>query len=278
MIVALIYDFDGTLSPGNMQEYDFIPAVGKEKSAFWAECEGRAKEQDVDSVLTYMNLMIRQAQSNQVSLSRESFRRFGAKVPLYPGVEQWFDRIDRYGASLGITIEHYVNSSGIKEMIEGSPIAHHFKKIFASSFLYNVDGVAEWPGVAVNYTNKTQFIFKICKGIDNVYDSTEVNRYVPEKDQHVAFRHMIYLGDGTTDIPCMRLIKEKQGHSIAVHNPEDRAIGQSLRRLVDDHRVNFVAPADYSEGGRIDDIVKAVLHKIVADRRLKQIREEYRID
>lgn len=269
LTVALIYDFDGTLSPGNMQEYDFIPAVGKSNREFWLESEKLAIEQDADPILAYMYKMIHEARNRGLSLRRDAFAASGAKVTLFEGVAEWFGRINAYGASRGITIEHYINSSGLKEMIEGSPVAHEFKRIYACSFLYDVDGVAYWPAVAVNYTNKTQFIFKINKGVDSVYDSKEVNRYIPEEQRPVQFRHMIYFGDGTTDVPCMRLVKAQGGHSVAVYKPgsaKDKAVSE---KLVRDNRVNYYCPADYSEGGEIDLLVKTIVDKIDSDYRLE---------
>ena len=217
--IALIYDFDGTLAPGNMQEYDFIPAVGKSNKEFWTEANTLAEEQDADMVLTYMARMLQEAKSKGLSLRREAFQDSGRRVTLYKGVKEWFARINAYGAAHGIRILHYINSSGMKEIIEGTQIAHEFRKIYACSFLYDVDGIAYWPAVAVNYTNKTQFIFKINKGVESVFDSKMVNRYIPENERPVPFKHMIYVGDGTTDIPCMRLVKNFGGHSIAVYNP-----------------------------------------------------------
>ncbi|MEG1607335.1 MAG: HAD family hydrolase [Mucinivorans sp.] len=265
MKLALIYDFDGTLSPGNMQEYDFIPAVGKQNEEFWRRSSQIARQNDADPILTYLYEMISHAQHSGVSLKREAFQRSGAKVRLFDGVEQWFARVDEYAAHHGVQVDHYINSSGIKEMIEGTSIAHHFKKIYACSFLYNVDGVAYWPGVAVNYTNKTQFLFKINKGIEEVSDDKRINEFVPESVRPIPFRQMIYIGDGTTDIPCMRLVKEKRGHAIAVYNPEQKHVGDSLLRLIRDERVNFVAPADYRPGQRLEQIVFAVVDKIAAD-------------
>jgi phosphoserine phosphatase len=221
--VALIYDFDGTLSAGNMQEYNFIPAVGKSNKEFWSEANDLAEEQDADQILTYMALMIRAAQAKGISLRREAFQECGKGVELYPGVMEWFDRINSYGEQRGVKILHYINSSGLKEIIEGTAIADKFQKIYACSFLYNIDGIAYWPAVAVNYTNKTQFIFKINKGVESVYDTKQVNRYMEEKSRPVPFSRMIYVGDGTTDIPCMRLVKNFGGHSIAVYNPKDKA-------------------------------------------------------
>ena len=272
--IALIYDFDGTLAAGNMQEYDFIPAVGKSNKEFWDASNCLAEEQDADQILTYMALMIREAQAKGLSLRREAFQESGKRVELFPGVMEWFDRINKYGEECGVNIVHYINSSGLKEIIEGTPIADKFRKIYACSFLYNVDGIAYWPGVAVNYTNKTQFIFKINKGVESVYDSRAVNRYIPEEERAVPFTHMIYFGDGTTDIPCMRLVKNFGGHSIAVYNPKDKTKRREMNTLIRDNRVNHVCPADYSEGTEIDIVVKTIIDKCVADHKLSLLEAE----
>lgn len=240
LTIALIYDFDGTLAPGNMQEYDFIPAVGKSNKEFWHDANQLAEEQDADMVLTYMARMIQEARSKGLSLRREAFQESGRRVTLYKGVREWFARINAYGAARGIRILHYINSSGLKEIIEGTEIAHEFRRIYACSFLYDIDGVAYWPAVAVNYTNKTQFIFKINKGVESVFDSKLVNQYIEEDKRPVPFRRMIYVGDGTTDIPCMRLVKNSGGHSIAVYNPEIRNARRELNGLIRDNRVSHV--------------------------------------
>ncbi len=269
--VALIYDFDGTLSPGNMQEYDFIPAVGKSNKEFWTEANSLAEDQDADRILTYMAKMIQEAKSKGLSLRREAFQESGRKIHLYDGVREWFARINEYGAARGIDIVHYINSSGLKEIIEGTEIAHEFRKIYACTFLYDVDGIAYWPGVAVNYTNKTQFIFKINKGVESVFDSTQVNRFIEEKDRPVPFRNMIYVGDGTTDIPCMRLVKNFGGHSIAVYNPMEKGARKEMSTLIRDNRVSHVCPADYTDGSEIDTVVKTIIDKIAVDTRLDRL-------
>ena len=266
---ALIYDFDGTLAPGNMQEYDFIPAIGKSNREFWSGANSLAEEQDADMVLTYMAKMIQEAKSKGLSLKREAFRESGRRVQLYRGVREWFARVNAYGAERGINIVHYINSSGLKEIIEGTPIAGEFKNIYACSFLYDVDGVAYWPAVAVNYTNKTQFIFKINKGVESVYDTKEVNRYMEEKNRPVPFKRMIYIGDGTTDIPCMRLVKNFGGHSIAVYNPEEKSARKEMNVLIHDNRVSHVCPADYTAGSELDILVKTIIDKVAADYRLE---------
>ena len=263
--VALIYDFDGTLSPGNMQEYAFIPTVGTTNKEFWDDCEDLAISQDADPILSYMAKMIHYARSKGLSLKRSAFHESGRHIRLFEGVKEWFGRINAYGESKGVNVVHYINSSGIQEIIEGTSIAHEFRKIYACTFLYDVDGVAYWPGVAINYTNKTQFIFKINKGVESVYDTKQVNRYMEEKSRPVPFSRMIYVGDGTTDIPCMRLVKNFGGHSIAVYNPKDKAKRGEMNTLIRDNRVNHVCPADYTEGSEIDAVVKAVIDKCVAD-------------
>ena len=187
------------------------------------------------------------------------------------GVKEWFARINAYGAAHGIRILHYINSSGMKEIIEGTQIAHEFRKIYACSFLYDVDGIAYWPAVAVNYTNKTQFIFKINKGVESVFDSKMVNRYIPENERPVPFKHMIYVGDGTTDIPCMRLVKNSGGHSIAVYNPDQKGARKEMASLIHDNRVSHVCPADYSEGSDMDILVKTIIDKIDLDDRLEKL-------
>lgn len=277
MTIALIYDFDGTLSPGNMQEYNFIPAVGKSPEEFWRESNGLAQEQDADPILTYMYRMVHNAHAKEIRLRREDFRNFGAHVALFEGVREWFGRVNAYAAAKGITVHHYINSSGLKEMIEGTPIAHEFRHIYASSFLYDVNEIAVWPASAVNYTNKTQFIFKINKGIESVFDSEDVNRYIPHEQRAVRFRHMIYFGDGTTDIPCMRLVKEQGGHSIAVYNPQSGSGRAKSEQLVRDGRVSYVCPADYREGSDADAVVRTIIDKIAADRALSELEARGRV-
>ena len=270
--IALIYDFDGTLAPGNMQEYDFIPAVGKSNREFWSDANDLAEQQDADPILTYMARMIQEAQSKGMSLRREAFQASGRNIKYYEGVKSWFARMNAYAEERGFKLLHYVNSSGLKEIIEGTSIAHEFKHIYACSFLYNVDGIAYWPAVAINYTNKTQFIFKINKGVESVYDTQLVNRYMEEERRPVPFKRMIYVGDGTTDIPCMRLVKNYGGHSIAVYNPADKGKRREMNTLIRDNRVNYVCAADYTEGSEIDKVVKRVIDKIAADVALEELK------
>jgi len=258
--VALVYDFDGTLSPGNMQEFGFVQAIGKDPTQFWEKVVKMATENDASGILCYMYLMLQEAKANQISLKRESFRKFGAQVELYNGVKEWFGLINEYGKNIGLNIKHYINSSGLKEMIEGTPIAREFENIYACSFLYNVDGIAYWPAVAVDYTTKTQFLFKINKGIREVSDNKRVNEYVAKEDRPIPFERMIYFGDGETDVPSMSVVKEQGGHSIAVYGNSNKQA--TAMHLLKENRVNYACKADYSENGEINTIVRQILDEI----------------
>ena len=268
--VALIYDFDGTLSPGNMQEFGFIQAIGKEPEGFWKKSAELSESQDASEILCYMKLMLDQAKAANIEIRREDFRRFGSQIPLYKGVKEWFSLINQYGHDQGVNIVHYINSSGLIEMIEGTSIYKEFKKVYACSFLYE-NGIATWPAVAVDYTAKTQFLFKINKGVHSIRDHVLVNEYVPENKRPVPFAQMIYFGDGATDIPCMKLVKQFGGNSIAVFNPQTK-YKEKAEKLLSEQRVNFVCPADYSSEGHIYSVVTAIINKIVADIRLEDLK------
>ena len=270
-IAALIYDFDGTLSPGNMQEFGFIQAVGKTIPEFWTMSDDIAKGQDASNVLAYMKLMFDEAKANGIPLRRENFQRFGKDIALFPGVREWFSLINAYGRSRGVRIEHYINSSGLKEIIEGSPVAKEFKHIFAGSFLYDENGEAEWPGIAVDYTAKTQFLFKISKGIFSSRDNKKVNSSVAEDKKRIPFSNMIYLGDGETDVPCMKIVGMFGGNSIAVYNPENDSKKSTAKKLLRQGRVKFITPAVYTKDGMAYKVVCAIIDKIKADFELEQI-------
>ncbi len=263
--VALIYDFDGTLSPGNMQEFGFIQAIGKTPDEFWRQSNQVPEGQEVSSILSYMKLMIDEAREKGISLTRDSFVSFGKHIELYDGVKEWFSLINEYGRRHGVIVEHYINSSGQTELIEGTSIAKEFKKIFACSFWYDESGVAVWPAVAVDYTGKTQFLFKIAKGIMDISDNTKVNESQKEDDKPIPFSHMIYFGDGTTDVPCMKIVKMFGGNSIAVYDPTNQHQIDTARKLLKQDRVNFICQADYRVGGRMYEVVTTIIDKIKAE-------------
>lgn len=271
-IVALVYDWDGTLSPGNMQEFGFIQAIGKTPEEFWKASDGIAVGQDASNILAYMKLMMDEAKKNAIKLRRSDFNRFGRDIVFYPGVKEWFALINDYGRSHGVIVEHYINSSGLKEIIEGSPIAGEFKHIFASTYLYDKNGEAEWPGIAVDYTGKTQYLFKINKGVFSARDSKIVNSQIAEDKKRIPFPQMIYFGDGETDVPSMKIASMFGGNSIAVYNPDNDKEFRGSKELLKQGRVNFIAPADYRADGRAYRIVCNIIDKIRAEYELRLLR------
>ena len=270
-IVALIYDYDGTLSPGNMQEFGFIQAVGKTADEFWRMSDSIAIGQDATNVLSYMKLMFDEARRNGIKLRREDFERFGQNIELFEGVREWFGLINRYGESHGVKVEHYINSSGLKEIIEGSPIAREFKHVFAGAFIYDENGEAVWPGVAVDYTAKTQFLFKISKGIFSARDNKQVNESMAEDKKRIPFSQMIYFGDGDTDVPCMKIVGMFGGHSIAVFDPDNERKRATAAKLKRQGRVTFAVPAVYTAESPAYRVVTAIIDKIKADWELSRL-------
>jgi hypothetical protein len=265
---ALVYDFDGTLAPGNIQEHTFIPGLGVEKDVFWAEVERRAREHDADQILVYMWHMLEVSKQLGVPITRESLEAHGRETPLFAGVESWFERIDEFGRERGLAIEHYIVSSGTAEMIRGCSIHRFFKQVYASRFIFDANGNAVWPGVAINYTTKTQFLFRINKGIDSTWDNSKINRWTPMEDRPIPFSRMIFLGDGETDIPSMKLVRQQGGYSIAVFDPDRWTTPRTqehVYRLIAEDRAHFTVPADYLENSQLAVTVRGVLGRIARD-------------
>lgn len=263
-IVAIMYDFDKTLCTKDMQEYAFIPALGMSSSAFWGEVNSMTDSEEMDNILAYMYKMVEKAKEKKVPITRDTFQEMGSKVEYFDGVKTWFERISAYGEKIGVRVEHYIVSSGIKEIIEGTEIARFFKKIYACEFMYDYNGYIQWPKFAVNYTAKTQFLFRINKGVLTIDSKSadKLNRFTPENERRVPFRNMIYIGDGLTDVPCMKLVKSYEGQSIAFFDQEKGKDAAEALKVA--NRVNFVAAADYGPGSDIEMIVQAIIKKIQA--------------
>ena len=255
-VIALMYDFDKTLCTKDMQEYTFIPNLGISPAEFWSDANKLREIDKMDQVLTYMYLMVKKTEDIGYHITKDYLKDMGDKIELFPGVTDWFKRINEYGKERGITVEHYIISSGVKEIIEGSKIGKYFKKVYASEFYYDEHGHAVWPKIAINYTNKTQFLMRINKGILDTADDYGINRKMEDKDRRIAISNMIYIGDGLTDVPCMKLTKDGGGVSIAVYTDKSYKIA---KELYEDERINYMAKADYQDGSRIDMIVKKTI-------------------
>ena len=267
-VLAVCYDFDRTLTPGDMQAQGFIQSVGADVRQFWEQSNRLATENDMDMNLAYMLTMVKKAKG-KFYVTRKALNEYGAKIELYDGAESWFSRIDGYGAERGICVEHYIISSGLKEMIEGTPIASAFKKIYASAFCYDEDGVPVWPAQAINYTNKTQFLFRIEKGCLDINDHEGVNAYIPPEKLRVPLRNIVYIGDSDTDIPCMKLVSSYGGHAIGVYDPKKQD-KQKVYGLLANDRIRYFAPADYTEGSELDGLLKAIIDKTAAYENLEE--------
>lgn len=258
IVLAICYDFDKTLSPTDMQAQGFIQSIGYDVENFWKESNKLASDNEMDQNLAWMFMMSKGSHGKFI-FNKDTLKEFGSKVKLFPGVKTWFERINKYGEEHGVEVEHYIISSGLKEMIEGTVIADKFKKIYASSFYYDSDGVAIWPAQVVNYTDKTQFLFRIEKGVLDVNDQ-QVNTFFKQNELRIPFRNMVYIGDSDTDIPCMKLVNTNGGHSIGVYNSETNDKSKVFKML-SENRIKYFAPADYSENSTLEQLILKIIDR-----------------
>jgi hypothetical protein len=272
--IAIAYDYDGTLAPGNMQEHQFIPQLGIDKAKFWAEVKELAEKNDMNEILAYMQLMLKKATEKDFPITKKAFSDHGKQLLFFAGVEEYFEKINAYADSRDLKIDHYIISSGLRDILKGSSIFRHFKMVYASGYKFNANDVAEWPALAIDYTTKTQFLFRINKGIDNAWDSSEINKFYKEEDRPMPFSRMIYLGDGETDIPAMKMVAMQGGTAIAVYNPNGgRKSKARCQTLIEEKRANFIAAADYSEGSDLFKIIQLSIDKIAAEAKLTSFRK-----
>ncbi|MCI8573942.1 MAG: haloacid dehalogenase-like hydrolase [Oscillibacter sp.] len=263
-IVAFLYDFDKTLCTTDMQDYAFIPSLGMTPAEFWAKANGFGRRNRVDGVLAYMYTMLQEAGRKARPFTRADLVEKGRGIEFFPGVPEWFRRINAFGAEQGVEVEHYIISSGLREIIEGSAVSGEFKAIYASEFFYDETGRPVWPKLAVNFTAKTQFVYRINKGVLDVSDDKTLNDSMPDDSKRVPFPNMLYLGDGLSDVPCMKMMRAYGGQAIAVYQASNQA---GVEDLLAKGRVDFVFPADYREGSALDLTVKNIVRKMaIADR------------
>lgn len=266
-IVALIYDFDKTLCTKDMQEYAFIPSLGMDSVTFWKEVNDFASKNQMDPILAYMYMMTKMARG-KVLLTKNVLKEQGKTVELLPGIPEWFSKIREFGETEGVRIEHYIVSSGLTQIILGTGLADEFSGIYASEFLYDENGVPIWPGLALNYTSKTQFIFRINKGIRDITEAKALNSFTPQTERRIPYRNMIYIGDGLTDVPCMKLVKLNGGHSIGVYQGDDDS---QVCDLIRHDRVNYITRADYRFDQELASIVKKLIVSIKKEEELGDI-------
>lgn len=262
-VIAICYDFDKTLAINDMQSFSFIPNLGLTTQEFWAKCNNFAKRHGMDITLCYLLTMIHQCKKKNIPLSREYLCGLGKDIKFFDGVETWFRRLNRYAETKGVKLEHYLISSGNKEILEGCKIIDEFDGVFGCEFLYDKTGAAIWPKTLINHTLKTQCLFRICKGAHDLSDDKTVNRRTAKK--HVEFRNMIYIGDGVTDVPCMTLVKERGGTSIAVYQDGQKDISLEL---VAENRVNYACKTNFKTGSGLEKLVKLIIDSLTLQEKL----------
>ncbi len=268
-VIALVYDFDGTLSPRPMQEYAFLPQVGVDAAQFWKETNRVAREQEADPLITYMHLLYKKAKEARIRIDRDDLVAQGRAVELFPGVIEWFDEIGSYVAlrseSQGVTVRHYMISSGLTEIIEGTPIYDRFHNVFASEYWFDAYDLP-YPKRVITDTGKTQYLFRINKGVEDLGET--INQHMPEAERPIPFSNMIYFGDGETDVPSMAVMRKNGGHAIAVHPP-----GKAREKCVNlfkAGRIDFFAAADYRRGSELFKRTCLLIDRMLADIRVKE--------
>ncbi len=269
-ICAILYDFDSTLAITDMQNFGFIPAMGMTPAEFWGETTKFSNETGCEKILSYLYTMIAVARRKGIKLDKAFLRECGKSIKFFPGVTTWFDRINQYGAEHGIKVEHYLISSGNKEIVEGCQIANQFKVMYGCEYVFDkASGEAVWPKLAINYTQKTQYFFRISKGVYDATDDVGVNEKKPTR--RIPYSNIVYIGDGMTDIPSMIIVKNNGGKSIAVYpkGKEDR-----VASLYEDERVNYACVADYSSGKTLEKIIHLIIEGIAINESLSAHEKE----
>ena len=273
---AILYDFDKTLCTKDMQEYSLIPSLGyDDPREFWDEVTELSVRNRMDGISAYLYVLQNKVAQHGTPLKREMFTSLGREIVLYPGVTTWFKRINAYARKAGFLLEHYIISSGMTEIIEGTEIAREFRKIYACRYFYE-DDTAVWPAQIVNYTTKTQYIFRINKQVLDENDDAALNEYVDQKERPVPFSRMVYVADGITDVPCMKIVREYGGSSVAVYNPGSKKAEKTARKLIDDGRATYMAAADYSENSDMEILMKKIIDRMKAESALEDLEGAYR--
>jgi len=260
----MVYDFDGTLTPQPMQDYTVLPALGIKPSLFWADVDAEAERTGGDPMLTYMRMLLERMTERGQHISREDLRALGARIRYFPGVTGWCQRVNAYArrGHAGVRLKNYIVSAGQKEILEGIHIRKHFARVFASEYFFDRRGIATFPNRVVNDTTKTQYIFRINKGVEDVRLS--INTHMPEEDRAIPFSNIVYVGDGMTDVPGMTVTKKNGGYAIAVHRSGDKRGMGVCKSLLAAGRIDFFAPADFRKGSRLDRGVRLILDIVIA--------------
>jgi len=274
--IAIVYDYDQTLSPSYMQDEVVFPTFGIDGASFWRRCSELVRDQGYDNELAYMKVLLDTLEMDRPT--QTELRSLGKKLNFYNGLPEMFDQfrenlLTEEQRSHGISVEHYIISSGMKVLIEGSRLATHVRAIFGCEFAEDGEGRITFPKRVISHTQKTQFLFRINKGLLDM--SEDVNDHMDPAVRPIPFPNMIYLGDGPTDVPCFTVMRKNNGHAIAVYNPDDpERVGFKKCYQLSTHadRVRHIAPADYRSGSHLRLLLEEMVHEI-ASRIVEQRRD-----
>lgn len=278
--IAIVYDYDQTLSPNYMQDEVLFPAFGIDSAKFWARCQALVREEGYDSELAYLKALLDCLDLDRPTNAR--LRQLGEGLKFYPGLPEMFEELAKTllrpeHVALGIKVEHYIISSGLKALIDGSRIAPFIKAVFGCEFAEDKAGSITFPKRVISHTQKTQFLFRINKGLLDY--TQDVNDHMPPDMRPVPFDHMIYVGDGPTDVPCFTVVRQYGGHAIAVYNPNDpsrNSFRKCFQLVGTADRVRHIAPADYRAGSHLrlllEQMVAEIADRIVV-RRQRDVEE-----
>jgi hypothetical protein len=273
--IALVYDYDQTLSPFYMQDDVIFPAFGINGAKFWERCADLVQAQGYDHELAYMKCLL-----DYLAMDRptnQQLKQLGAKMRLYKGLPEMFeefnlDLLEEHHSAAGIHVDHFVVSSGLKVLIEGSQLRPYLREIFGCEYAEDPEGKITFPKRVISHTQKTQYLFRINKGLLDM--AQDVNDHMPDDARPVPFPNMIYIGDGPTDVPCFTIMRKNGGHAIAVYNPDDPSRASfkkcySLSSHAD--RVRHIAPSDYRRGSHLrlllEESVREIADRILGDRK-----------
>jgi len=280
--IAIVYDFDGTLSPQPMQEYTVLPKLGVEPADFWRWVDHEKVNDQAEGMLVYMRHLLEQAESKRIHIGRDDFAAMARYIEYFAGVETWFKRMNNFVRTAGkgqIKLRHYLISAGLKEILEGTSLRKYFSRIYASEYHYDHHGVATFPKVLITDTTKTQYLFRINKGREQQTES--INEHMPEHERPIPFSNMIYIGDGHTDVPSMTVTRQNGGNAVAVYNPVSDKSLQTCQELLQARRADFIAPADYRHNGILEKRMKLLLNSVIGQigyqRELFNCRQEHGI-
>ena len=276
-IIAIVYDYDRTLSPRPMQEDVIFERIGVEASKFWSMADELKGNKSYEDELAWIRLLLDNPSFR--CLSNLDLEGMGRNLKFYPGVPEMFAELevglhsDKY-LRHGVALEHYIVTSGLKSVLAGSILSQNVQAIFGCELDEDEEGRVYWPKRIISHTAKTQYLFRITKGLEYVDLSHDVNDHMPEPERRIPFSNMLYIGDGPTDVPCFAVISSRGGKSLAVYDPSSKVSFATCMSLREAQRVDEIAEADYRQNTHLRRLMEHYVIQM-ADRIVLQQEMEH---